>query len=105
MYITLKEIVNHTINNSWHELIDNLNFDNNQSLIEDEFNNDDIKNQPVKKFRKFAIRGLSLLRPLPYFRTCKSANIDEEYCVCEKKKKLKFLILTRYMQQNNLSFI
>lgn len=84
MYITLKEIYSHTANNSWYKLFENIQYDDNQKIIDDEFDNENLKNQPLKLFRTYSKSGLSLLRPLPKYRTCESANIDINYCSFKK---------------------
>ena len=57
------------------------------SVIEGRYYIQNEDQQPVEFFRsKYSTRGLSLLRPLPSNRTCESAGIPEEYCVCQKER-------------------
>lgn len=59
----MRDILDLQERNAWHELKE--------------------KNQPLERFKKLSVYGLSLLRPLPENRSCEEAGIPEYYCICQ----------------------
>uniref|UniRef100_A0A915EIA8 Sulfatase N-terminal domain-containing protein n=1 Tax=Ditylenchus dipsaci TaxID=166011 RepID=A0A915EIA8_9BILA len=72
LYVTLRDVLDLQANNSWAQLCENSS---NIGIPDAE-----------KKSREYSPRGHSLLRPLPPVRTCDSAGIPEDFCICQREQ-------------------
>ncbi|KAI1711446.1 hypothetical protein Ddc_12892 [Ditylenchus destructor] len=84
LYISLRDILDMHTNNTWSEL-DLRNKNSSQSEAGSFLEGTD-DYQPLKRFRQYSKRGLSLLRPLPKIRNCDSAGVPEDFCICQREQ-------------------
>jgi len=109
LYVTLKDIIALSKNDSWEELSEKANSDDvaNQDekpiplqSISEKKDLDDVQDiMDPRKTTNTSIendintlggqkRGLSLLRPLPRKRNCETAGIPEDFCICQRENQI-----------------